>query len=310
MGVKTILTLNFISYFCILIMQETVPNKLYSKPISGYCFILAAVCVFGLLLFSCSGKGKNAKTYLAEAESALGEGNYSLAKLKIDSIKVLYPQSFDEINKGFGLMRRVRMAENRRNIVYCDSMLAVNYRLLTEMLNDFTYVRDPRYQEFGDYVPKIYPLNSSFQQNGLRSAVGEKGQMYIESVLSGGSLKHNRIKVATQDGSFAESLPVTADGLNYRFGTLDATYEIVRFSGNDDNGVAKFVYTFKDSPITLSFIGSRTTSILLPEKAKKGIAQSFELSTLLLDIENLKYEKGRSEALINYLESTSANSDK
>lgn len=310
MGVKTILTLNFISYFCILIMQETVPNKLYSKPISGYCFILAAVCVFGLLLFSCSGKGKNAKTYLAEAESALGEGNYSLAKLKIDSIKVLYPQSFDEINKGFGLMRRVRMAENRRNIVYCDSMLAVNYRLLTEMLNDFTYVRDPRYQEFGDYVPKVYPLSSSFHQNGIRSAVSEKGQMYIESVLSGGSLKHNRIKVATKDGSFAESLPVTADGLNYRFGTLDATYEIVRFSGNDDNGVAKFVYTFRDSPITLSFIGSRTTSILLPEKAKKGIAQSFELSTLLLDIENLKYEKGRSEALINYLESTSANSDK
>lgn len=303
MSVKTILTLNFISYFCILIMKGTLSNKLYPRPLSGYCFVFTAVCVFGLLLFSCSGKGKNAKTYLAEAESALSAGNFSLAKLKIDSIKVLYPQSFDEINKGFGLMQRVRMAENQRNIVYCDSMLAVNYQLLTKMLNDFTYVRDPRYQEFGDYVPKVYPLSSSFHQNGLRSAVSEKGQMYIESVLSGGSLKHNRIKVATKDGSFAESLPVTTDGLNYRFSTLNTTYEIVRFSGNDDNGVAKFIYTFKDSPLTLSFIGSRTTSIPLPEKAKKGIAQSFELSTLLLDIENLKYEKGRSEALINYLES-------
>ncbi|WP_436417551.1 hypothetical protein KCV26_15465 [Petrimonas sulfuriphila] len=284
-------------------MKGTLSNKLYSRPLSGYCFVFTAVCVFGLLLFSCSGKGKNAKTYLAEAESALSAGNYSLAKLKIDSIKVLYPQSFDEINKGFGLMQRVRMAENQRNIVYCDSMLAVNYRLLTKMLNDFTYVRDPQYQEFGDYVPKVYPLSSSFHQNGLRSAVSEKGQMYIESVLSGGSLKHNRIKVATKDGSFAESLPVTTDGLNYRFSTLNATYEIVRFSGNDDNGVAKFIYTFKDTPITLSFIGNRTTSIPLPEKAKKGISRSFELSTLLLDIEKLKYEKGRSEALINYLES-------
>ena len=284
-------------------MKESVSNKLYFKPLSGYCFILAALSVFVLLLFSCSGKGKNAKTYLAEAESAFNAGNHSLAKLKIDSIKLLFPQSFDEINKGFELMQRVRMAENRRNIVYCDSMLAVNYRLLTEMLNDFTYVRDPRYQEFGDYVPKIYPLNTSFQQNGLRSAVSEKGQMYIESVLSGGSLKHSRIKVATKDGSFAESLSVTTDGLNYRFSTLNATYEIVRFSGNDDNGVAKFIYTFKDTPITLSFIGNRTTSIPLPEKAKKGIARSFELSTLLLDIEKLKYEKGRSEALINYLES-------
>lgn len=304
---KTILTLNFISYFCIQIMQGTVSNTLYLKLSRGYRFALTVICVFGFLLVSCSGKGKNAKTYLAEAESALSEDNYSLAKLKIDSIKALYPQSFKEINKGFVLMQRVRMAENQKNIAYCDSMLTVNYQLLTKMLNDFTYVRDPQYQEFGDYVPKIYPLNTSFHQNGLRSAVSEKGQMYIESVLSGSSLKHNQIKVATKDGFFAESLPVTTDGLNYRFSTLNTTYEIVRFSRNNDNGVAKFVYTFKDTTITLSFIGRRTTSIPLPEKAKKGIAQSFELSSLLLDIEKLKYEKGRSEALINYLESRKTN---
>ena len=204
-------------------------------------------------------------------------------------------------------MQQVRMAENQRNIVYCDSMLEVNNQFLTEILKDFTLVKDPEYQEIGDYVPKTYPLNTSFRQNGLRSAVNEKGQMYIESVLSGGSLRHNRIKVATKDGSFAESLPITTDGLNYRFSTLDATYEIVRFSGNDDNGVAKFIYTFKDEPITLSFIGSRTTTLTLPENAKKAIAQSFELSTLFLDIEKLNYEKGRSEALINYLESRKTN---
>ncbi|HHV86974.1 MAG TPA: hypothetical protein GXX42_14375 [Petrimonas sp.] len=284
-------------------MEVTISNKLYFRQLKGYYFILPIVCVFVFLLISCSGKTRNAKTYLAEAEVALNEGNYPLAKLKIDSIKVLFPKSFDEINKGFELMQQIRMAENRRNITYCDSMLTVNYELLTNMLNGFTYVRDPQYQEFGDYVPKIYPLNTSFNQNGLRSAVSEKGQMYIESVLAGGSLRHNRIKVAIKDGSFAESLPVTTDGLNYRFSTLNTTYEIVRFSGNDDNGVAKFIYTFKESPITLSFIGNRTTTITLSETAKKAIARSFELSTLLLDIEKLKYEKGRSEALIKYLES-------
>lgn len=284
-------------------MEVTISNKLYFRQLKGYYFILPIVCVFVFLLISCSGKTRNAKTYIAEAEVALNEGNYPLAKLKIDSIKVLFPKSFDEINKGFELMQQIRMAENRRNIIYCDSMLTVNYELLTNMLNGFTYVRDPQYQEFGDYVPKIYPLNTSFNQNGLRSAVSEKGQMYIESVLAGGSLRHNRIKVAIKDGSFAESLPVTTDGLNYRFSTLNTTYEIVRFSGNDDNGVAKFIYTFKESPITLSFIGNRTTTITLSETAKKAIARSFELSTLLLDIEKLKYEKGRSEALIKYLES-------
>ncbi len=288
-------------------MRKAKSNKLLFRQLTNYYFTLPLLFVFATFFISCSGKNRNAKTYLSEAESALNEGNYSLAKLKIDSIKALFPTSFDEINKGFDLMQQVRMAENKRNIEYCDSMLEVNNQFLTEMLNDFTLVKDPEYQEIGDYVPKIYPLNTSFRQNGLRSAVNEKGQMYIESVLSGGSLRHNRIKVATTDGSFAESLSVTTDGLNYRFSTLDATYEIVRFSGNDDNGVAKFIYTFKDEPITLSFIGSRTTTLTLPENAKKAIAQSFELSTLLLDIEKLNYEKGRSEALINYLESRKTN---
>lgn len=284
-------------------MKKIISNKLFLREITTYRRLLPIACMLALLLISCSGKGRNAKTYLAEAESALNEGNYSLAKLKIDSIKELYPTSFDEINKGFDLMQQVRMAENRRNIQFCDSMLTVNQQLLTETLKDFTYVRDPQYQEIGDYVPKIYPLNASFQQNGLRSAVSEKGQMYIESVLSGGSLRHNQIKVATKDGSFAESLTVTTDGLNYRFSTLDATYEIVRFSGNDDNGVAKFIYTFKEEPVTLSFIGNKTSTVTLSQTAKRAVAQSFELSTLILEIEKLKYEKGRSEALIKYLES-------
>ncbi len=284
-------------------MKKIISNKLFLREITTYRRLLPIACMLALLLISCSGKGRNAKTYLAEAESALNEGNYSLAKLKIDSIKELYPTSFDEINKGFDLMQQVRMAENRRNIQFCDSMLTVNQQLLTETLKDFTYVRDPQYQEIGDYVPKIYPLNASFQQNGLRSAVSEKGQMYIESVLSGGSLRHNRIKVTTKDGSFAESLAVTTDGLNYRFSTLDATYEIVRFSGKDDNGVAKFIYTFKEEPVTLSFIGNKTSTVTLSQTAKRAVAQSFELSTLILEIEKLKYEKGRSEALIKYLES-------
>ncbi|MDO5665300.1 MAG: hypothetical protein Q4G63_08605 [Bacteroidia bacterium] len=283
-------------------MKVAISIKSFFEQLTNNYFLLPIIGIFALFI-SCSEKSKNAKTYLIEAESALIDGNYALAKLKIDSIKELFPQSFDEINKGFELMQQVRMAENRRNIVYCDSILTVNNQIINKMLNSFTYVRDPQYQEFGDYVPKIYPLNTSFNQNGLRSAVNEKGQMYIESVFSGNTLQHNRIKVATKDGSFAESLSVTTDGLNYRFRTLNSTYEIVRFSGNNDNGVAKFIYTFKEESIILSFIGSKTTVITLPEIAKKAIVQSFELSTLLLDIEKLKYEKGRSEALIKYLES-------
>jgi hypothetical protein len=220
---------------------------------------------------------------------------------------VLFPKSFDEINAGFSLMQDVRMAENKRNILFCDSMLRENYTQLSEMLTKFEYVRDNRYQEFGEYYPKAYPHQSSLDRIGLRSGVREKGTLFIESILSGSTVRHNKIKVSSGDGNFAETVAITSDGLNYRFNTIDKSYEIVRYSGSDENGVAQFIHTFQDEPVTLHFIGRRTVSVPLTNAAKKGIAHSYELSALLLNIEQLKFEKERSETLIRYLESRKNN---
>lgn len=267
-------------------------------------FFIQTIFLFFLFmaLFSCSGK-RDAKTVLAEAVSAYEDSNYTLAKLKIDSIKLLFPESFDEINAGFDLMQEIRMAENRRNIDYCDSMLREYYDQLNEMLTKFDFVRDSRYQEFGEYYPKIYPHQSSLDRNGLRSGVGEKGTLFVESILSGSTIRHNKIKVFTNDGSFAETLPVTSDGLNYRFQTLDKAYEIVRYTDRNENGVAQFIYSFQHEPLRVSFIGNGTITVVLSDAAKKGVAHSFELSNLLLNIEQLKFEKEKSETLIRYLES-------
>ena len=137
---------------------------------------LSVAFVFSLIgiLYSCSDKNKNADTYLAEAQTALQQGNYALAKLKIDSIQLLFPKAYDQRKSGIALMREVRMAENKRNITYCDSMLAVHYAQLSDLQQKFDYIRDDRYQEFGEYYPKVYPYRGSLQKSGVRSGVGEK----------------------------------------------------------------------------------------------------------------------------------------
>jgi hypothetical protein len=270
-----------------------------------FSFQSIALILFLFLLFSCSGKSRGAREYLSEAEEAYRGGNYSLAKLKIDSIKILFPKSFDEINAGFALMQDIRMAENRRNIIYSDSMLHEKYAQLDEMFKRFDYVRDEHYQEFGEYYPKAYPYQSSLNRSGLRSGVREKGTLFIESILSGNVIRHNSIRVNAGDGNFAETLAVTSDGLNYRFDTLDKTYEIVRYSGDSENGVARFIFSFRDHPLSIQFVGNRTVTVAMNDAAKKGVSDSFELSSLLLDIEQLKLEKEKSEVLIRYLESRS-----
>ena len=261
------------------------------------------IAVFIVLFFASCSNTKEAKRYVAEAENAMHQHNFQLAKLKIDSIKMRFPKAFDEIKSGFALMQQIRELENRRNIAFCDSGLRVNEELKTEMLKSFEYIRDEKYEEKGTYYPTIYPLQTSLNQNGLRSGVSENGALFIESIFSGNTLKHYQVKVNTKNNAFAETLPVTSDGLNYAFATGGKRYEIVRYSGNNENGIAKFIYSFQQEPLTISFIGNKISSATLTEAQKKGISRSFELSQVLTQIEKLKYEKEKSEALLKYLES-------
>ena len=91
--------------------------------------------------------------------------------------------------------------------------------------------------------------------------------------------------------------------MNYTFTTLNKSYEIVRFFGSDENGVAEFIYTFQDRPITLTYMGRSNASITLSKSSKTAISQSFEMSNVLYELEELRYEKGKTEALLRYLES-------
>ena len=262
-------------------------------------FVLIAIM---LVAISCNSNKKKAKDYLYIAEQALEENNFEVAKTHIDSIKILFPKAFDDIRAGFDLMQDIRKAENRRNIAYIDSMINVTIDKFNEQRKNFDFVRDKNYQEFGNYIPKLTPSSSTLEQNTLRSGVSEKGVLYLESILSGLNINHSKIKASTPDGSYAESLTVTADGLNYKITTRNKTYEIVRFFGNDENGVAEFIYTFQESPITINYIGRRSYSKALSKNEKKAIAQAFELSKTILERQNLTFEKGKSEALLRYLD--------
>jgi hypothetical protein len=259
--------------------------------------------IIALLFFgSCSSKQKDAKSYLSAAREFYQSGNYESAKLQIDSIKIKFPKAFDEIKEGHKLMQQIRTSENQRNIAYCDSMLQVTHAAIEKTMLSFSLQKDPQYQETGNYIPKLTPLNQSFTRNTLRSGVSEDGKIYLESIVVGQNIGHRQIRASLQDGSYAETLPVTSDGLNYSFNTIEGRYEIVKYTGKDENGVSNFISVYKNEPITIQCIGRKTISFSLSKNEKEAITQSFELSSLLLERERLKLEKEKSETLLRYLQ--------
>ena len=269
-----------------------------------FVYMLAISLVFLTLTVACNNSNRGAQQILSQAEVAYEMGNFPLAMLLIDSIRVAYPRAFPEIHAGIALRQRVRMGENVRNIAFVDSMLVVKNELFTQQRQLFDFVKDADLHTIGEYYPRVYPHASSLNRSGLRSGVTERGQLFIESVHVGNPIRHNRVRVSLRDDSFVETLPVTSDGFVHRFRTHEGSFEIVRFRGEDENGIANFIETFQNEPITVHFIGDRTTTSTLSRAEIQGILQSLEFSILMTDIHRLEFERERSEVLIRYLETT------
>ena len=212
---------------------------------------------------------------------------------------------FDVIKQSITLLNEVRYAENTKNITFCDSALKAGEQQLKMLKSQFNYYKD-QYMDHGMYIPKNYPLDNALGTNSLRSAVEETGDMFIESVLSNRSINHNQLKITRNDTTFVETNKVTADGLNYKVGN----YEIVRFTAKDENGLAKFIYSFQNEPLSLTFIGNKTVTTQMSQASKKGIALSYELYNLMKQMNELTIEKQKSLALIDYLETKKSKEEK
>ena len=268
-----------------------------------FATMLIICTIFITFTAACSNQDRGARRILAEAEAAYEMGNLQLAMLKVDSIRILFPRAFPEINAGIALRQRVRMAENVRNLAFADSMLYVKNAVFAEQRRLFDFIHDPELHAIGEYYPRVYPHHASLNRSGIRAGVTERGHFFIESILIGNPVRHNTIRLSTREGSFVETLPVTAEGFNHRFTTNEGSFEIVRFRGDDENGVATFVETFQNEPITVHFIGSRTVTQSLSNAERQGIIQALDFSILMSDIHRLEFERDRSEVLIRYLES-------
>ena len=261
-----------------------------------YTFILLLV-VLGIV--SC-GERKNslATEYLIDIHSLYQHGKYEAALQKIDSIQILFPKAFQEIKDALALKQEVRRASDEKQITNCDSLIVAYQPKIDSIKKLFTY-RKEKEDDYGVYIPKTISANTP-NATTLRSGVNDNGSMYIESVYIGGQI-HNSIKVNTKDGKFAETLLIEGDGFVFRFSHMGKQYEIVQATSAHDNGLANFIFAYADSPLTVTLKGKNTTSFALPNIQKKAIADSYQLSRLMLQKDSLATAKDKAQMRIKYL---------
>ena len=257
---------------------------------------LACLCC---TLFSCSNVEKKAGEKLQAAREAFERGDYSEAKIQIDSIKILYPKAFETRREGIGLMQQVELKEQEKTLVYLDSMLQEKQKEVDAIKKNYTFEKDAEYQKIGNYLHPSQVIEKNLHRSYLRFQVDETGVMSMTSIYCGPhNIHHLAVKVTAPDGSFAET-PASKD--SYETTDLGEKIEKADYKLGEDGNVIAFLNLNKDKNIRVHYLGERSYAIVMTPNDRKAVAAVYELAQLLSSITEIKREMEEANLKIEFV---------
>ena len=259
---------------------------------------LSALLALAVLAGCGDGGEKEAQMRLRKAEAALQQENFSEAKLQIDSIKVLYPKAFEARKQGIKLMQQVDLKEQRKTLVYLDSMMQVKQLQLDSIKGNFVLEKDTAYQEIGNWFYPTQVVEKNTGRTFLRGQVSELGEMSLTSIYcAGGALNHTSVKVSVGD-TFAET-PATKD--SYTTTDLGRTIEKADYKVGEDGGVVGFIVANQDKNIQLTFIGDKTYKTAMQKNDRKAIVELTGLARILSGMEEIRKQQKEANLKIQFV---------
>ncbi|MCC8155377.1 MAG: hypothetical protein LIP01_15070 [Tannerellaceae bacterium] len=262
--------------------------------------------LFPVLIFTgCNSREKEANIRLQNARQMYEQGELNAAKSEIDSLRTHYKDVVNVQREGLELMRLVEVKECEGIITFCDSLLPLKRMEAEELKEGFLLEKDQTYQEVGNYVWKLQSIERNVMRCYIRSRVNERGEMFLESVFFGSRpINHTSIRVSSDDGQFAETETIPFDGgLNYHFKDLGNTTEVVTYSGDKGVDVVKFIYAHAGECIKVEYRGDKSYTIYMTDADKKALVATYDLATVLNDIDNMITRRAKAVQRIEYLKS-------
>ena len=259
---------------------------------------LSAILALSLLAGCGDGGEKEAQLRLQKAEAALRQDNFNEAKLQIDSIKILYPKAFEARKQGIKLMQQVDLKEQKKTLVYLDSMMQVKQLQLDSIKGNFVLEKDTAYQEIGNWFYPTQVVEKNTDRTFLRAQVNELGEMSLTSIYcAGGKLNHTSVRVSVGE-TFAET-PMTK--YSYTTTDLGVTIEKADYKVGEDGGVAGFIVANANKNIRLTFIGDKTYRTAMQKNDRKAFVELTELARILSGMEEIRKQQKEANLKIQFV---------
>jgi len=257
-----------------------------------------------LLMVACGpSKQELAQALLEDAQMAIDSSDYYLARLKVDSINLLYPNQIEEVAAGKKMMWRIELTEQKQSLAYYDTLLVQRQKDFERLKKNFVYQAGKFEGYEGTYIHKRQRIANSHDRTYLRAYLNEKGEFYISSRYHGKShIYHNSIKVYDA-GLFAESEEIPESSFdNRRFDDGEDYWETVNYRNGSDNGVVSFIVNNYDKRLKVEFKGKKHYYIVMEQFDKEAIRDAYNLSLIIKEIDELTKSKDEAEKRIAALE--------
>ena len=278
-------------YFCIHSKQYT-SHTMNKKML----WLVAAAFLLG----GCDSDGKKAAQLLEQAESAYAEGDYSTAKLRIDSLRSTYPKAFDARKAAIGLMQRVELDEQRKTLAYLDSLMERKQAAFDSIKGQFVLEKDTAYQEIGNYFYPTQVVEKNTGRSFLRAQVSERGEMSLTSIYCGSGIHHTSVKVSVSGDMYAET-PMSPD--SYETTDLGRAVEKADYKLGADGGVVAFIVANQDKKLLrLEFVGDRNYKTVMQPSDVKAVVAVADLARILSGMEQIRQQQQEARLKIQFVQ--------
>lgn len=240
-----------------------------------------------VLVISCTGsKEEKASARLDAARMALEREDFNEAKLQLDSLNKQYPHEYRLRRTGQDLMCVIVLKEQQHNLRFLSSALLAKQQELETIKGQYTFEKDKRYQEVGNYFWRTQTVERNLRRSFLRFQVNEQGIFTLTSIYHGGNfIYHNAIKVVAPDGTYAET---PASNNVYRDSYNGIKFEQADFHYGSDSGVVNFLYNNNKRNIKVVFVGRKNFTTSMTPSDRMALSKIYGLASVLTSIQKLK----------------------
>lgn len=266
--------------------------------------LLGLVCATVLTAsFSSCGNGngeKEAAALVAEATTALDNGDYTTAISLADSVKRAYPRAIEARRQALHITSVATGELSVRSLESADSLLAVLAIRADSLKPLVKYVDNP---VEGYYIAAADIPDAVRTTSGLQARLSPEGDFYIIATLKAPGVKTTSVSVSDGQAT-ATTATVPYDGeRNDRYGGL----ETITFIAAECDTVGSFIASDPGRPMSLTFngeAGSRT--IDLPATTASRIATLHDYAVTMRRARVAAIEKERLSRTVDIARSQAA----